>query len=408
MRKSTIVGTIVIAIMWIVGMLAIVLFALRNGNDPLTAKATADMSVTATTTTAAEAAEPATKETEEEEPETRVLLVDRSGSTDGLNTANIGYDTVVPFSQFLGQMSGNSYICTNIVRVLDMGVTELGIFSDLESYPEDEQSALEGKYYSNREVVFYLPEDVDEECVEKYETLFSEALEEESCTLIFCYYDGTKVVIYDNYGVEEVEEETVKNVVDMTTDTTMGEVNATFASETTGSYVDVYTFATVVAVLYTIIMALLELLLLLFCSRVLVTSTPQTPDDVQQALKNPTALDGSSSVAHLYHKLVDWAKAEGVSKVYHFADSVKLVTLKKAERISTGGQTHGWEVLAKMFADGHRSVTIVSDFEFNDEAAACDGVSFDEVVCIVPGKNYDHQVVDQIKQMATNVKVIEI
>ena len=77
-----------------------------------------------------------------------------SGGPFGVKLSTV--DTVQKFGDYLGQSGGNSYIYTNIVRTLDMGVQIVGVVTDLESYPSTDVDSLAGKKYENVSLTFYL------------------------------------------------------------------------------------------------------------------------------------------------------------------------------------------------------------------------------------------------------------
>ena len=138
-------------------------------------------------------------------PETKVLLVDASGSMKNNIFASAGYDSVQKFGDYLGQAGGNSLIYTNIVRTLDMGVQIVGVVTDLESYPSSDVDAIAGKSYENVSLTFYLPAAVAANAVKEYQTNWSNALDNTNSTLVFVNADGSKLVVFDAY--EEVKEE---------------------------------------------------------------------------------------------------------------------------------------------------------------------------------------------------------
>lgn len=403
MKKCNIIKGVamaLVAIMWLGGMLGLAVYA-KNASatpsTPSTAKVEVHIQGDNSNGGNTELQNP------EKEEETRVLLQDVSGSMNNQLVASAGYDTVQPFSDYIGDKYGNSQIIANTVRALDMGVKELGVVSDLESYPASDYNQADGKHYQNVELMFFVSDDVKQSDLDKYKEIFSKALDQENCTLIFTMADGSKLVIFDNYNkeTEEIVEEKTEaeeEKIDILVETDSGSNNG----------IDKASFAIVLMLLYTIIMALIEVILAVMVKgdQIVVGTPTAVPAGIQEALKKTTALDGSGSVANVYDKMVKWAKAEGVASVYRFASKVEKLSIDKAGKKTAEGNTHGWECLKQLAEEGEREITIVSDMEFNDSEIT--GLTFDSITFVVPAGNYSQTMLEKVAALAQTHKVIEI
>lgn len=325
-------------------------------------------------------------------PETKVLLVDASGSMNNNIFASAGYDTVQKFGDYLGQSGGNSYIYTNIVRTLDMGVQIVGVVTDLESYPTSDVNALSGKKYENVSLTFYLPADVNATYVKDYQMNWSNALNSANSTLVFVYADGSKMVVFDAYAKEEPEAtEEVKDekkeeseiVVKVNTEATTG---------------DSISFKTLVLILGTIIdlFCIFGIILIaLLAHSEKVGKGNDVPEDIEEAFKLPVALDGSGSVSAQYDNMVKYAEKLKVAEVWRFAENVDKLSTEKAKNTPAGGNTSGWKCLKEMADAGLTEIAIMTDFGFNDEASQADDISFEHITMIIPA---NIKVNDEIKQ----------
>lgn len=324
-------------------------------------------------------------------PETKVLLVDASGSMNNNIFASAGYDTVQKFGDYLGQSGGNSYIYTNIVRTLDMGVQIVGVVTDLESYPASDVNALSGKKYENVSLTFYLPADVNATNVKDYQTNWSNALNSANSTLVFVYADGSKMVVFDAYAKEEPEE--AKEAEDKKEDSEI--VVKVNTEATTG---DSISFKTLVLILGTIIdlFCIFGIILIaLFAHSDKVGKGKDVPEDIEEAFKLPVALDGSGSVANQYASMVKYAEKLKVADVWRFAENVDKLSTDTAKNTPAGGNTSGWKCLKEMADAGLTEIAIMTDFGFNDDPAVADGISFDHITMIIPA---NIKVNDEIKQ----------
>lgn len=325
-------------------------------------------------------------------PETKVLLVDASGSMKNNIFASAGYDTVQKFGDYLGQSGGNSYIYTNIVRTLDMGVQIVGVVTDLESYPATDVNSLNGKKYENVSLTFYLPENVNPNYVSEYQKNWSNALDQTNSTLVFVNADGSKLVVFDNYG--KVEEEDAQKVKEDTDD----ESNIVVKVDTEATVGDSISFKTLVLILGTMIdlFCIFGIILIaLFAHSEKTGKEKDVPDDIEEAFKLPVALDGSGSVSNEYNSMVKYAEKLKVSEVWRFAENVDKLSTEKAKKTPAGGNTSGWKCLKEMADAGLTEIAIMTDFGFNDDASQADSISFEHVTMIVPA---NIKVNDEIKQ----------
>lgn len=325
-------------------------------------------------------------------PETKVLLVDASGSMKNNIFASAGYDTVQKFGDYLGQSGGNSYIYTNIVRTLDMGVQIVGVVTDLESYPATDMNSLNGKKYENVSLTFYLPADVNPNYVSEYQKNWSNALDQTNSTLVFVNADGSKLVVFDNYG--KVEE---KNILKEKEDTD-DESNIVVKVDTEATAGDSISFKTLVLILGTMIdlFCIFGIILIaLFAHSEKTGKEKDIPDDIEEAFKLPVALDGSGSVSNEYDSMVKYAEKLKVAEVWRFAENVDKLSTEKAKNTPAGGNTSGWKCLKEMADAGLKEVAIMTDFGFNDDASQADSISFEHITMIVPA---NIKVNDEIKQ----------
>ncbi len=324
-------------------------------------------------------------------PETKVLLVDASGSMKNNIFASAGYDTVQKFGDYLGQSGGNSHIYTNVVRTLDMGVQIVGVVTDLESYPATDVNSINGKKYENVSLTFYLPENVNPNYVSEYQKNWSNALDQTNSTLVFVNADGSKLVVFDNYG--KVEEEDTQKEEDAD-----DESNIVVKVDTEATAGDSISFKTLVLILGTIIdlFCIFGIILIaLFAHTEKTSKEKDVPDDIEEAFKLPVALDGSTSVSSEYDSMVKYAEKLKVAEVWRFAENVDKLSTEKAKNTPAGGNTSGWKCLKDMADAGLTEIAIMTDFGFNDDASQAASISFEHITMIVPA---NIKVDDEIKQ----------
>lgn len=385
---------ITLAILFALTTIATVLVAFFYESETPNAKADVEITVPIIN----EDDEPVEVPEEEVIPETRVLLVDASGSMKNQISASVGYDYVQKFSEHMGQVGGNSYIYTNIVRTLDMGAKVVGVVTDLESYPASDINAMNGKKYENVSLTFYLPANVNATYVKEFQTNWSNALNPANCTLVFVYADNSKMVVFDEYGkdvpeeateeVKEPEKEESEIVVKVNTEATTG---------------DSISFKTLVMILGTIIdlFCIFGIILIaLLAHSEKASKGKDVPDDIEEAFKLPVALDGSASVANHYASMVAYAEKLNVVDVWRFAENVDKLSTDKAKNTPAGGNTSGWKCLKEMAEAGLSEIAIMSDFGFNDDASVANGVNFDHITMIIPAST---TVNDEVKQKVTGM-----
>ena len=355
-----------------------------------TPKATADVEITVPVISEDDESQEAPEK--EEIPETKVLLVDASGSMKNNIAAYAGYDSVVKFGDYLGQNGGNSYIYTNIVRALDMGVQIVGVVSDLESYPASDINALNGKKYENVSLTFYLPADVNASYVKDYQQNWSNALNHANSTLVFVYADNSKMVVFDEYGKEEPEvTEKVKETEKEESDIVV-KVNT---EATTGDSISFKTLALILGTIIDLFCIFGIILLALFARDEKSGKGKDVPEEIEEAFKLPVALDGSGSVANHYASMVAYAEKLKVAEVWRFAENVDKLSTDTAKNTPAGGNTSGWKCLKEMADAGLSEIAIMSDFGFNDDASVADGIKFDHITMIIPANT---TVNDEVKQ----------
>lgn len=324
-------------------------------------------------------------------PETKVLLVDASGSMKNNIFASAGYDTVQKFADYIGQAGGNSHIYTNVVRTLDMGVKIVGVVSDLESYPATDVNSLAGKKYENVSLTFFLPEDVDATCVKDYQTNWSNALDQSNSTLAFVYADGSKLVVFDAYGKVEPEETT--DVEEENEDP-----NVVVKVDTEATAGDSISFKTLVLILGSIIdiFCIFGIILIaLLAHNEKRGKEKDVPDDIEEAFKMPIGIDGSGSVSKEYNLMIDYAEKLNAPRLCRFAETVEWVSIDQAKNTPAGGHTNGWTFMRQMADENTLKFGIMSDFDFTDDSSVVDGITFDHITMLISKKAKVNEAVKQ-------------
>ena len=329
-----------------------------------------------------------------EEPS--VVLIDRSGSMDGLIPAIAGYDTVKEFG-----LDNTSPITTEIIGELKFYRNRVGVVSDLESYPSEEFDLVKDvptSYYKGVELVFFVPADVDEEWLKLYEEEFDRILDPHTCTLKFVQNGKVIFCPFDNFK-NETEGSKAGGATFSTTD---GE----FSVKAVENQDNVPMMAFVIlAALFGIVS--LGLIIALICLVGNSEKETDTPEGIKRALTaDGVALDGSGSVETIYQDFIEWCKKENVSSVYRFASGVQKLSLSDAESTPAEGQTHGYEALKRMSDDGCKVITVVSDFEFNDEASNAENVSFDKIYLV--GRDIGKAAIDLASKYAASIEIVRI
>ena len=328
-----------------------------------------------------------------EEPS--VVLIDRSGSMDGLIPAIAGYDTVKEFG-----LDNTSPITTEIIGELKFYRNRVGVVSDLESYPSEEfdfVTTIPTDYYNDVELIFFVPMNVDDEWLDLYEYEFTRVLEPSTCTLKFVQNGD---VIYSPFNNYEAESKEAVDNRDIYNEEPSFKVEATES----GDNVPMMAFV-ILAALFGIVS--LGLIIALICLVGNSEKETDTPEGIKRALTaDGVALDGSGSVETIYQDFIEWCKKENVSSVYRFASGVQNLSIDDAESTPAEGQTHGYEALKRMSDDGCKVITVVSDFEFNDEASNAENVSFDKIYLV--GRDIGKAAIDLASKYAASIEIVRI
>lgn len=336
-----------------------------------------------------------TQEETEEVESTSIALIDRSGSMDGLIPAVAGYDKVKEFG-----LDDTSPIVTSVIEQLKMYQTRIGVVSDLESYPSDEfdfVTTIPTDYYNDVELIFFVPMNVDDEWLDLYEYEFTRVLEPSTCTLKFVQNGD---VIYSPFNNFEAESKEAVDNRDIYNEEPSFKVEATES----GDNVPMMAFV-ILAALFGIVS--LGLIIALICLVGNSEKETDTPEGIKRALTaDGVALDGSGSVETIYQDFIEWCKKENVSSVYRFASGVQNLSIDDAESTPAEGQTHGYEALKRMFDDGCKVITVVSDFQFNDDASTADNVSFDKIYLV--GRDIGKAAIDLASKYAASIEIVRI
>lgn len=337
------------------------------------------------------------EETETETIETpRIALVDRSGSMDGLIPAIAGYDRIEEFG-----LDDTSPITTSVIEKLKFDRKRIGVVSDLESYPADEFKLVDNvptEYYSGVELIFYVPADVNAKWLELYEEAYTRILDSSNSTLKFIQNGNVIYCPYDNFKEDQSEKTKSGSFINEANDYLY--VEATENKDT----VPMIAFV-ILAALFGVVTLGLIIALICLCGNS--DGESKTPAGIVRALTADTvALDGSGSVSSLYKDFISWCKNENVSSVYRFASDVQVLSISEAESKSAEGNTHGYEALKKMTDDGCKVITIVSDFEFNDDASVAKSVYFDKIYMV--GRNISKAEIDKMIPYSKEIEVVRI
>lgn len=338
-------------------------------------------------------------------PETKVLLVDASGSMKNNIFASAGYDTVQKFADYIGQAGGNSHIYTNVVRTLDMGVKIVGVVSDLESYPATDVNSLAGKKYENVSLTFFLPEDVDATCVKDYQTNWSNALDQSNSTLVFVYADGSKLVVFDAYGKVEPEETAEAEKEEKENPNVVVKVDT---EATTGDSISFKTLVLILGSIIDIFCIFGIILIALLAHNEKRGKEKDVPDDIEEAFKLPIGIDGSKSVSDEYMQMIGYAEKLNAPKLCRFAETVEWVTIDEAKNTPACGCTNGWTFMKQMADEGTLKFGIMSDFDFTDDSSVVDGVMFDHITMLISKKaKVNEKVKQKIISMCKSYKEVK-
>lgn len=405
-----IVALVLVAILWLGVMAGLVAYANQDNT----------VANTAATTTAIELNIPVSSNTaimsedSNDNDTKRVFLEDRSGSAEGIFAgAKLDYDVVVPFSTYLWQEDANSHIITSIYNALTI-VDELGVGTDLVSYPYNEAKTVEGKEpLKGKEVVVYMAKNSLPEQYQNAVVNLSKMLDEASCTLKFVNYRGdTYATIYDNYQSGEATAVPAPAV-----DNQEIKLNiSTPAPATTGfTRTDV---ALLLGIMFTIVMALVIVIICMIdkkCCNNQPAST-QAPGTwqapVATAISNGAAVacDFSGSMGGLKDAVCRYIKTLGVLKVWSFNETIKEITVKKALRKVAEGDTHGYRMICHLQTQNVRNIVLVSDLKFNDNPSQFNTLqpgTFDHITFVLPQDptKCDQQVLEAVKRLANSTTI---
>jgi hypothetical protein len=242
-----------------------------------------------------------------------------------------------------------------------------------------------------------VPADVNEQWLKNYEYQFSRILSPYTSTLKFIQNGNVIYCPFDNF------EETIEK----------SENGSVYTEDADYLYVEATENKDTVPMIAFVILAALSgvvtlgLIIALICLCGNSDGESKTPAGIVRALTaDAVALDGSGSVSSLYKDFISWCKNENVSSVYRFASDVQVLSINEAETKSAEGQTCGYEALKKMADAGCKVITIVSDFEFNDEASYADNVYFDKIYMV--GRNISKAEIDMMTRYANTIEVVRI
>lgn len=327
---------------------------------------------------------------------TRVFLVDTSGSTVNVDHANSiatsnNYNVVIPFSNFIGQNGGNSYICTCMEIALSMGVKEIALYTDMECYPEEDWDAFEGKTYEGREVIIYLADNATAQNVNRFAEIAKKTFDSSNSTVKFVYSDGAEQIVFNAYGADE---ETVKEKSED------GGIDAE-ATATAAGGSDMMLFLVCMAlVIAIIVMSSKGGETIIVVGNTSEDDEEDAPEGTEEVFKDKYAgLDASGSVADCFATLLEGAEKQGIKDVTVFNDTVTTMTLEEAKKLSASGKTCGWTFLREAAKKGEKDISIFSDFDFNDsDKEPADGeLEFDSITIATPkGKVCNERVIAKI------------
>lgn len=129
------------------------------------------------------------------------LLVDASGSVSGnyCLQATSRYDQQKQFTDYLGQMNGDSAIGTSIVTVLDAGCCDLGVVTDAKSEPIEELDNMRGRFYKNVKVTIFYTSNTDPKDLDRLVEMMKSILDPDTCSLYVVDPDGNEMYVYQSY-----------------------------------------------------------------------------------------------------------------------------------------------------------------------------------------------------------------
>ena len=401
-----IVALILVAILWLGVMAGLVAYAYQDNTAATTTAIELNIPVSSNTAIMPEASN--------DNDTKRVFLEDRSGSAEGIFAdAKLDYDVVVPFSTYLWQEDANSQIITSIYNALTI-VDELGVGTDLKSYPYNEAKIVEGKEpLKGKEVVVYMAKNSLPEQYQNAVVNLSKMLDEATCTLKFVNYRGdTYATIYDNYQSGEatavpapvVENQEIKVNI------------STPAPATTGfTRTDV---ALLMGIMFTIVMALVVVIICMIdkknCNnQPASTQAPGTwQAPVATAIANGDAVvcDFSGSMDWLKDAVCKYIQTLGVLKVWSFNDTIKELTVKKARRKRAEGNTYGYKMICHLHTQSVKRFVLVSDMNFNDNPSKFSTLqpgTFEHITFVIPKdeSQCNMEILEAVKMLADSTTI---
>lgn len=372
MKKMRTIAIIVIAAVMLLSLIATGL--LLTYTPDIQAHSTTDVDTTVVTTSGANG--------------NSILLVDRSGSTRGMTVTGSDYATVVNFSSGLGVVGGYSEIAEAMEEVLRTGYSRVGIVTDCEETHKNGDtswSALTGSY-SNVEITIYLTEKYEDNDVQDCIVAVSAIIDPQNSSFKILKADGTLYYAgCDNYKQEQEPVATT-----------------TYHTESTeGNKVPLSLVVILVEVAF-LVFCIMAILLLALCG----CSGKGKPVETAITSSDAVLLDGSGSVKNSYNKAIKYCRKVGQSLVIRFSHSVTEMTLDEAEHVIPDGGTRGYEALKVAHEKGCRTITIVTDGQFNDEESQADGVTFEHIYFV--GASLKDQDIQHLKKFCRKCHVIAL
>ena len=323
-----------------------------------------------------------------------VLLVDRSGSTEGTTIAGANYETVLDFSSGIGVRGGYSEIAEAIQEKLEEGYRIIGVITDMQQYHSDgnqKWSALKGKF-SNTEVKIYLTESYDDSEVLIGMKAIESVLDKNTCTL----------AVYDSYGNLQNQFGGFDNFSYQDLNSVYEKPNIVLEETTinTGNSIP-YSAHTIERLFWFFVFEILTIIIVLLLKK----PNSDTPEPIKRAIAKADAilLDGSASVKKDYNEMVKYCENSGVTEVIRFAKSVDKMTIDEAAITPAEGKTDGYSAMKLAFDDGCKTIIIVSDGDFTSSEDIASGVHFDKIIFVGKKMNIEH-----LRKFATEVEVIKL
>jgi hypothetical protein len=373
MKKMRTIAIIVIAAVMLLSLIATGL--LLTYTPDIQAHSTTDVDTTVVTTSGANG--------------NSILLVDRSGSTRGMTVTGSDYATVVNFSSGLGVVGGYSEIAEAMEEVLRTGYSRVGIVTDCEETHKNGDtswSALTGSY-SNVEITIYLTEEYEDNDVQDCIVAVSAIIDPQNSSFKILKADGTLYYVgCDGFDNED------KPVATTHYHTESEEGNKVPLS-----------FVIILVETFFLIFCIMAILLLALCG---CKGTGNAPIETAISSSDGVLLDGSGSVKDSYSKAIKYCRKLRQSFVIRFSGSVAEMTVDEAEHVLADGGTRGYEALKVAYEKGYRTITVVTDGQFNDEESLAAGVVFDKIFFV--GASLKAQNVEHLKKFGKQVSVIAI